>query len=122
VTARSTHYLHDRFIVESFAGLGGSRDEAIHNAFDKFCRASLHVLLAAFVDRHLGADQVEWEHWANPRNSWNVCLGPLLTVSKGAPHPPYGGLLDQLKETFLSDATPEAHWARVFRGASGPTV
>jgi hypothetical protein len=121
VIARST-ILDGRAVVESFAGVGDSFEKAVLDAFDKFSRASLHVLVAAFVNRDLGQDQVQWERWSNGVHSWDVCLGLLLLYSKDIQPPAYGELLDQLKELFLLEATPSAHWIRTFRGAAGTTV
>jgi hypothetical protein len=121
VIARSTD-LHGREVVERFAGLGESFEKALVNALDKFSRASLHVLLAAFVKHDLCQDQVQWERWSNGAHAWDVCLGPLLLHSKDIQVPAYADLLDQLKELFLLEATPGAHWIRTFRGAAGSAV
>src|SRR5215472_1984901 len=53
--------LGDRLLIESFAGYGPDSSRAVLQALDKFCRSSLHVLLATFLDEEPCSDQVEWE-------------------------------------------------------------
>ena len=123
VLAYSATHLADRRLVESFVGVGDSSDAAIHDAVDKFRRAALHVLLASFVSRELGADQVEWGRWAGSARSWDVCLGPLLAVGYDtAITPEYAGLLDQMKQLFVAEAAAGVHWLRAFHMSAGATV
>ena len=41
---------HGLTVVESFAGIGGTRPEAVADAIRNFANSSFHVLLAAFFD------------------------------------------------------------------------
>src|SRR5262245_23327515 len=68
-------------LIESFAGHGATVEEAVTTAFEKFCRSSLHVLLAAFIGAELGGEQVEWEEWQGRNGLWRACLGPLVIQS-----------------------------------------
>ena len=106
--------LGKRTLIESFAGIGDNRLEAARDAFGKFLRASLHVLLAVLVERKLGADQVEWEIWEYGNIRWLVCLGPLLTNSANSAGLSYGDLLDQIKERLLPNLSVGCHWLRIY--------
>ncbi len=122
VSVRSEQFLGNRTLVEAFAGAGNSIDEAVHNAFGKFCQASLHAIMAAFIDRSLGEDQVEWEHWGNENHGWEVCLGPLLLQSSlqqgsDGDSEGYNNLLNTIREAFLSRESNHPHWLRLFRGS-----
>ncbi len=121
VVVQSPQYLGNRSLVEAFAGVGNILDEAVRNAFDKFCRASLHVIMAVFINRSLGEEQVDWEHWAYSNHRWDVCLGPLL-LQEAQPRESnegswnYNDLLDAFRDAFLKGATYQTHWIRCFRG------
>src|SRR5437016_14514640 len=62
-----------RTIIESFVGLGKTREKAVSDAFHYFAANSLHVLLAAF----LGADDapVSREEWTSEDRMSQVILG-----------------------------------------------
>jgi len=111
----SSKRLIDRVLVESFAGWALEEDEAAKQAFEKFLRASLHVLLAVLVEPGLGADQVEWETWRLGGVTWRACIGPMIL--QGSPPEPFvcGELLDQLRDQLLprlSECVP--HWVRFY--------
>jgi uncharacterized protein DUF6348 len=102
-------------LIESFAGWGANEQEAIQEAWQKFARASFHVLAEVFLEQH--SDQVEWEEWGDTGNKWQVCLGPLLRLSFCADPLPdmlVGDLLDKLKNALLSNLTRECHWLRFY--------
>jgi hypothetical protein len=46
-------------LIESFVGVGPDECKAIEDAFAKFMRPSIHVLLATLVHAKYGGDQVE---------------------------------------------------------------
>ncbi len=122
VVVQSPQYLGNRSLVEAFAGVGSTPDDAVRNAFDKFCQASLHVIMAVFINRSLGEEQVDWEHWADSTHIWEVCLGPLL-LQEGQPRElnegswNYSDLLDAFRDAFLKGASFQTHWLRCFRGS-----
>ncbi len=118
----SQHLLGGSALVESFAGVGSTFDEAVNNAFNKFCRASLHVIMAVFIDRSLGEDQVEWENWSSNQGRWDVSLGPLLLQADQSLGPDsskfnFSDLLDAFRDALVPRASHEAHWLRCFRGS-----
>ncbi len=120
VCVKSPSLLSERVIIESFAGVGDTYGDAVRNAFEKFCMASLHVLLSVFVDQNYGEDQVDWAQWKNGKYVWNVCLGPLLQwVNRPPEQNP--ALIDEspihlLQDAFLKEATYQVHWLRYYYG------
>ncbi len=77
-------YDQDLIIVESFAGIGTSRQEAVKNALENFCRNSYHVFLAACWDQ-VDEDQVSVEHWDIEGTHWEVFVGNYGVRSFGGP-------------------------------------
>lgn len=93
--------LANGWLIESFGGVGPDESKAIEDAFGKFLRSSIHVLLATLVDVKYGEDQVEWESWALNGKTWRVCMGPLLYRGSSPIQSEYSGLLDRLKHNLL---------------------
>lgn len=119
--------LGDRVLIESFAGVGNNIAAALHQGFEKFCRASLHVILASLVAPTLGEDQVEWEHWSDGQPNWQVCLGPLLFQMaepdlQASVVQQFGPFLNALRTHLLAEAAPGTHWIRVYRMAQADTT
>ena len=114
--------LGGKLLIESFAVWGSNESDATEQAFRKFVRASMHVLLAALVDPKHGADQVEWESWSCGDKTWQVCLGPVTL--QGAPPDNFvcGELLDRLKGELLPHLSAGPHWIRFFFSKSGQDV
>jgi uncharacterized protein DUF6348 len=113
----SSPLLGTRTLIESFAGWGEDERSAINSAWSKFSTASLHVLLEVFALRQRHDDQVEWERWGNDRNPWQVCIGPLYTISftdQPLPNLACGGLLDQLRDALMPRIGREYHWLRFY--------
>jgi hypothetical protein len=110
----SSKRLIDRVVVESFAGWAPEEDEAAKQAFEKFMRASLHVLLAVLVEPRLGENQAEWETWRFGEDSWRVCIGPVIL--QGAPPKPFicGELLNRLRDQLLPRLGGVPHWVRLY--------
>jgi hypothetical protein len=107
-------WLGYRLLIESFAGGGADEDQAAEQAFEKFLQASMHVLLAALVDRRHGADQVEWEEWVHEGKKWQVCVGPLLLQGAAPEGLAFGKLLDTVKDSLPEALDSGAHWLRVY--------
>jgi hypothetical protein len=107
-------WLGYKLLIESFAGGGADEDAAAQQAFDKFLQASMHVLLAALVDRKYGADQVEWEEWIHEDRKWQVCVGPLLMQGAAPEGLAFGKLLDVMQESLPESLDSKAHWLRVY--------
>ncbi len=120
----SRHFLGNRKIIESFAGIGETNAQAIGDAFNKFCRSSLHPLLSVFVNRNREADQVQWERWAGVRKSWDVCFGPLayktipsVDIKNIISQDNLNTLINKIREAYIREATHEIHWMRIYYGS-----
>jgi len=128
----SSPRLSKKVLVESFAGVGVGEMEASKNAFGKFMKSCLHVLVAVLVDARFGEDQVEWDTWNLSGRSSRICLGPLLVhqqLSKNTG----ASSFDELKSTVstsyaeflngLKVSIPEleagCHWLRLFLMKNG---
>ncbi len=124
VHVRSQRFLKDRILAESFAEVGADLDDAVEKAFYAFNHCSLHTILAAFVDRRLGAGQTDWEYWGSGDHRWDVCLGPVTPKTSGTCAQgtimngmDYGSFLNELRDAYLLEASPEMHWLRIYRGS-----
>jgi hypothetical protein len=102
-------------LVESFAGGGGSWRDALVQCITKFERASLHPIVAALLAGNTASDQVEWEHYVHPSGSFQLCLGPQISLYSARSAQPMGPVLDRLLHALrgvpLSGAV---HSLRVF--------
>jgi hypothetical protein len=103
-------------ILESFAGLGETREKAIADALHNFSVNSFHVFLAAFFRSR--DEQVTQEEWIIGGRTSRVTIGNLGIRGK----PPVQGerLLgffkqfeDKLKAKHLQ---PGTHWVRLYYG------
>jgi len=105
-------------IVDRFAGIGETGNDAEKDAFSKFLIGSFHVLAESLTSHKCDSGQVEWEDWRARSTSWRVCSGPLLTQAtvECKTKTQYGGVLSKIQEQFLSQAGPGPHWLRVFAG------
>jgi hypothetical protein len=102
-------------LLESFGGGGATWHDALVQTIKKFEQASLHPIIATFLDRSACADQVTWERYEHPGGPFDLCLGSQLHLySPGAPAefgPILDALLDALRGVELSRAV---HALRVF--------
>ncbi|MCC6874804.1 MAG: hypothetical protein IT378_10905 [Sandaracinaceae bacterium] len=107
-------------LLESFAGFGASYREAVHDTIRKFERGSLHVLIAALLDRNSCGDQVTWEPWGD---RWDACLGAQLLLYAEVGPVLLGELLDRLRDAFLAEIRDhKIHAVRVFTMRRGEQV
>ncbi|MEJ0085929.1 MAG: DUF6348 family protein [Pseudomonadota bacterium] len=105
-------------LVDSFAGVGNTRDDAERNAAGKFLQGSFHVIAAA-LGGHTDDAEVEWEDWSAGERAWKVCTGPVLMVAsrEGARIEGVAEFFPQLASLFCESLEPGPHWMRVFLGA-----
>jgi hypothetical protein len=107
------------WLIESFAGMGRTWREAIGQAIDKFQQASLHVLIAALLDRRACADQVSWEPLVHPAGAFDLCIGPQLLSSTPGPIA-LGPLLDSLKRALAgAPLARSVHAVRIYVARDG---
>ncbi len=107
-------------MVDSFAGVGASRDDAEKNAFGKFLQGSFHVIAESLTSHQCDADQVDWDEWtAAGGHAWRACSGPVLFVStRGGGHiEGYAEFYDDLSALFMRSMPAGPHWMRVFVGS-----
>jgi hypothetical protein len=114
--------LGDKLLIESFAGGGTDESGAAEQAFRKFLRGSLHVLLAVLVDSKFGVDQVEWETWSSGDLTWRVCLGPVTLQGAPPENLVFGELLNELSDELLPRLSQGTHWVRFFFWKDGPEI
>jgi hypothetical protein len=111
------------YLCESFAGMGATYAEAMVDALRKFERGSLHVMVAALLDRGGCAEQVSWETWAHPSGDFDACLGAQLALYATTGRASVGALVDALRDALAAVAlTREVHALRLFRAMLGERV
>jgi len=106
-------------LLDSYAGVGATADEAADNALDKFMQGSFDVVIEALTAQGGASDEVDWEDWRGATQAWRVCAGPLLGVAtrSGAHIEGFAEFLPRLEELFTRDFPAGPHWLRVFVGA-----
>jgi hypothetical protein len=107
-------------MVDSFAGVGASREEAERNALGKFLHGSFHVIAESLTSHRGDADQVDWDEWtAAGGHAWRVCSGPVLFVATrgGARIEGFEDFHDALSALFSRSMPAGPHWMRVFVGS-----
>jgi hypothetical protein len=106
-----------RTVVESFAGVGVTREEAVKDAIRNFTMNSFHVLLAAFLvpgdDEQVGRE--EWTVGGRPSRVTvgNVGIRGRPPVSGAAVVAWYHVFEERIKEKQLR---PGTHWVRLYYG------
>lgn len=106
----------ERMIVESFSGVGDSRESAARNAFQSFAANTFHVLVAVFFASD--CTHVTREEWVLGGRNCRVTNGGVGV--KGRPPVDGEGLFEwyrhfeaKIREQRLS---PGTHWIRLFFG------
>ncbi len=106
--------LGNRFINESIAGFGGSREEAEKNAFGKFLIGPFHVLVTVLANHACESNPAAWEDWGSAGASWSICEGPALIHGSNSGQEALSSFYPELRELFLKTQTREVHWVRTF--------
>lgn len=105
----------ERFLIESFGGVGATRQEAVRDAFAGFLTNSFHVLLAAFggqaIDKHIVR-----QTWEINGRIWQLFIGNIGMKGKGFEE---YTVLDQAFESLQTliqqqPLSPQPHWFRYF--------
>lgn len=103
-------------MIESFGGVGATRDQAVADALANFTANSLHVMLAAFYGR--GDDQVTVEQWEIAGSVWHVIIGNYgIRASEQ-----FGELIPEqafpLIESLIKGLSLDGtiHWVRTYYG------
>jgi Family of unknown function (DUF6348) len=103
-----------RILVESFDGVGTTKEEAISDAIQKFVANTFHVLLAAFyVDE---GHHVETEQWMINGRPRHVTVGNIGICGKppNPDRPPIGWFKRLEKEIKNSPLPIGTHWVRCY--------
>ena len=108
-------------ILDSFAGVGDTAENAEKNAAGKFLQGSFHVIVEALTTHSCDSEQVEWEEWSGTGHGWRVCSGPLLLIAsrEGARISGFEEFFPQLNTLFSQSMAAGPHWMRVFLGTLG---
>ncbi len=103
-----------RVLIESFAGIGNSQDEAISNSLENFIYNSLHVLLNAFYD--VKDEQISDEKWQINGKNWQAIIGGFAVkkfeeIPVKVPETVFPTFENLIKrQTLFKDV----HWFRLF--------
>ena len=104
-----------RLLIESFAGLGTSRDEAINDGFRKYVSNSFHVILFS-ISATAKTDQAEIEQWAINGQERNVVIGGMgirrFTDAKFNPPTEWFSAVQKQIEHLPLDE--RSHWIRCY--------
>jgi uncharacterized protein DUF6348 len=107
-------------LLDSYAGVGATAEEAERNAFGKFLQASFHVIAETLTTHRRDDSQVEWETWTGAQHQrWQVCSGPLLMLATrgGARIDGFGEFFPVLAARFRETMPAGPHWMRLFLGS-----
>jgi hypothetical protein len=103
------------WLVESFAGVGSTWQDAIGQGVATFERSVLHPLIAGLLDRTASTTQVDWQTWRHPTGDFDACLGRQLVLYSDADLPPLAGVLDRLRDALAQvPLTHAIHSLRIF--------
>ncbi len=106
-----------RILVESFAGIGETKEDAIVDGIHNFTINSFHVLLAAFyVDED--DDQVEKEKWKINGQMRRVTIGNIgIRGTTPIPDSPPTEWFQSLENAIRDSELPAGtHWVRCYYG------
>jgi len=107
-------------VIESFAGWGGTRDQALAQAFEKFLRGVFHVLIEGLAGHVCDNMQAEIEYWRRGETAWKVFCGPVVCHSQGEEVTlarSYPTFFEKLEGLFIATASQGGHFVRVFVGS-----
>ena len=104
-----------RLLIESFAGLGTSRNEAIKDGFQNYVFNSFHVILSTISDV-ANTDQVETEEWTINGRKRNVLIGGMgirrFTDAEFTPPTEWFSTVQKQIENLPLDE--RSHWIRCY--------
>ena len=104
-----------RLLIESFAGLGTSREDAIKDGIQNYVANSFHVILSSFTDM-ANTDQVETEEWTINGRKRNVVIGGMgiRRFSDAEFNPPTKWFSVVQKEIERMPLDDRCHWIRCY--------
>lgn len=126
--------LNTQPVIESFAGFGDTREQALNQAFAKFLGGVFHMLIEGLADHVCDNMQAEveiwrrnrasWKFWRN-NVSWKIYGGPVISqattelcsLTRG-----YPAFYAQLEKLFTASVPPGSHFVRTFLAGLNGTL
>jgi len=104
-----------RLLIESFAGIGKSKDSAIQDGFHNYVTNSFHVILSSISDI-ADAQQVVSEEWTINGRKRNVLIGQMgiRRFSDTEFDPPTEWISTVQKQVELLPLDERCHWIRCY--------
>jgi hypothetical protein len=112
----------DRWLIESFAGIGDTRERAMRNAVALLAANTLHVLVRAFLASG-DDDQVSVERWTVGGSPRTAVVGPATgrSMAGRAPELP-GDRFERVEARIRASALAGGpHWIRIYFAQSNRT-
>ena len=105
----------ERVYADACGGVGADFENALQDAWQKFCNGSLHVIIAALGGK-AGPHAETWEIGGRPRR---MLVGPVLAnADSPMTDEATTNWVDELKEILrTTEFDREMHWLRVYRHA-----
>ncbi|TIT18663.1 MAG: hypothetical protein E5W70_28385 [Mesorhizobium sp.] len=103
-------------VIESFVGMGDTRQEATAQAFGKFLLGVFHVLIEGLAKHVCENMQAEIEFWRRNDASWKVYGGPVITQAavQCTLNRAYPAFYAHLEKLFAANVRPGSHFVRIF--------
>lgn len=108
-------------VIESFVGMGDTRQQAIGQAFGKFLIGVFHVLIEGLAGHVCENMQAEIEFWQRNDASWKVYGGPVINQAavECTLNRTYPAFYAQLEKLFTASVPPGSHFVRIFVASYG---
>ncbi|MFD1982831.1 DUF6348 family protein [Mesorhizobium newzealandense] len=108
-------------VIESFVGMGDTRQQATFQAFGKFLIGVFHVLIEGLAKHVCDNMQADIEFWQRNDASWKVYAGPVITqaVVECTLNRTYPAFYAQLEKLFSANVRPGSHFVRIFVASHG---
>lgn len=108
-------------VIESFAGLGGTREEALAQAFGKFLLGVFHVLIEGLAKHVCENMQAEIEFWQRHDARWKVYGGPVISQAavECTLNRAYPAFYARLEKLFAANVRSGSHFVRIFLASYG---
>ncbi|WP_155256307.1 DUF6348 family protein [Mesorhizobium loti] len=102
--------------IESFVGMGSTREEATFQAFGKFLIGVFHVLIEGLAHHVCENMQAEIEFWRRNDAGWKVFGGPVITqaAAESTLNQAYPAFYARLERLFAANVRPGSHFVRIF--------
>ncbi|MER9757447.1 DUF6348 family protein [Mesorhizobium sp. M0166] len=108
-------------VIESFVGMGDTRERALDQAFGKFLLGVFHVLIEGFAKHVCENMQAEIEFWQRDDTRWKIYGGPVITQAavECTLNRTYPVFYARLEKLFAASVHPGSHFVRIFLASHG---